>query len=358
MTVFTAFGLHREPFDLAPDAEMYAPTLGHEDGLERLRTTVALGLGLGIVTGATGYGKSMLRLRLLDEIAHHPGLTIGAIDDPTLARTDVPFLREIAARLGIMVSGRTGLDLTTALLRELTAHRDAEERVLLTIDNAHRLASNQLDVLRALLIADSPAPLTILLFGEPELTDKVARKRNLAQRAAITHALNPLNGRDTAALVRHRLTVAGAGGPDRAERLFTDEALAVLHLRSAGVPGQIIAGAAACLDAAVATGVQQVDAERAERTLGSPDAIMVGEGESGAASVRRTASRVVQTSFVAQLDRLDGRAADRRRRPEREDGAAANQAGVSRNGRSAEGRRAAATRRAARPVSTVGDEAR
>ena len=281
------------------------------------------------------------------------------IEDPASTRTDVPFLREIAARLGIMTTGRTGLDLTTALLTELGARRDAGERILLTIDNAHRLASNQLDVLRSLLVADSPAPLTVLLFGEPELTDKVARKRNLAQRAAMTHALNPLNRRDTASLVRHRLAVAGAGEPShRAPALFTDEAMAVLHLRSAGVPGQIIAGAAACLDAVVADGARQVDAERAERTLGAGEMRMAGDGKSVDTSTGRTVSRVVQTSFAAQLDRLDGRTLPKRpARSDADSGAAANRPDASRNGHVG-GRRAAARGRSASASRTAGDEAR
>ena len=301
MTTLTAFGLTRDPFSPlpAPDPEMFYPALGHEDCLERLRLTVALGLGLGIVTGETGYGKSTVRAALLDEIAHHPGLTIAVIDDPTSCRTDVLFLRRIMAHLGLAGSGRTGLDLSTALLRELERRRAAGESVLLVIDDAQGLATNQLDVLRTLLTATTPVPLTVLLFGEPELLDKVARKRNLAQRAAMTHTLNPLNRRDTAGLIAHRLAVSGlAEGSDP----FTDEAIDAIHVTTGGVPVAIVSLAAAGLEAAVAAGAAVIDRDLAHRVIGSgsgPD-----DGTNPDAPLGHTTATVVQTSFVDKLERL------------------------------------------------------
>ncbi len=313
MTTLTAFGLSREPFspEAAPDPELFYPALGHEDCLERLRLTVALGLGLGLVTGETGYGKSTVRAALLDEIAHYPGLTIAVIDDPTDCRTDVLFLRRIMAHLGLAGTGRTGLDLSTALLRELEVRRAAGEAVLLVIDDAHRLAGNQLDVLRTLLTATTPAPLTVLLFGEPELLDKVARKRNLAQRAAMSHTLNPLNRRDTAGLIGHRLAVAGlTTGQD----LFTGEAIDAIHVATGGVPAAIIALAAAGLDEAVAAGTGVIDGDLARRLIGTRPGRE--NGASPDETTRRTAATVVQTSFVDQLERLaasNGRRTEERR---------------------------------------------
>ncbi len=298
MTVFTAFGLIREPFGPEPDAELFYPALGHEDCLERLRLTVALGLGLGIITGETGYGTSTVRAALLDEIGHHPGLTIAPIDDPTACRTDVLFLRRIMGLIGLAGTGRTGLELTTTLLRDLAARRDAGEHVLLVIDNAHGLASNQLDVLRTLVAAESPSPLTVLLFGEPELMEKVARKRNLAQRAAMTHILNPLNRRDTGGLIAHRLTVAGL--PEGAE-LFTSEAIDEIHVATGGVPAGIVWLVAAAMDAAVAAGARVVDGELARRVAGA--GVETGGNDDDTAPAR-TATTVVQTSFVAQLEQL------------------------------------------------------
>jgi type II secretory pathway predicted ATPase ExeA len=299
MTLFTAFGLTREPFGPEPDAELFYPALGHEDALERLRLTVALGLGLGIVTGETGYGKTTVRAALLDEIAHHPGLTIAVIDDPTACRTDVLFLRRIMAQIGLAGLGRTGLDLTTALLRDLAVRRAAGEHVLLAIDDAHGLASNQLDVLRTLIAAGSPAPLTVLLFGEPDLTEKVARKRNLAQRAAMTHALNPLNRRDTAGLIAHRLAVAGSA---TSREIITTEAVDEIHVATDGVPARIVALVAAAMDEAVAAGMETVGDDLARRVIGTRAGI--DDSPRSAASLDRSAPTVIQTSFTAQLERL------------------------------------------------------
>ncbi len=300
MTPMNPFGLTREPFGTRPDAELFYPALGHEDCLERLRLTVALGLGLGIVTGESGYGKSIVRAALLDEIAHHPGLTIAPIDEPTACRTDVLFLRRIMGQIGLAGIGRTGLDLTTALLRDLSVRRTGGEHVLLVIDDAHGLASNQLDVLRTLVAAETPAPLAVLLFGKPELMEKVARKRNLAQRAAMTHTLNPLNRRDTAGLIAHRLTVAGlAEGQD----VFTTEAIDEIHVATGGVPGGIVRLAAAAMDSAIEGGARTVDGDVARRVIGA-GTVTNGTGDVATTGTTRTATSVVQTSFAAQLERL------------------------------------------------------
>ena len=220
------------------------------------------------------------------------------IDDPTACRTDVLFLRRIMGMIGLAGIGRTGLDLTTALLRDLAARRDAGEHVLLVIDNAHGLASNQLDVLRTLVAAESPAPLTVLLFGEPELIEKVARKRNLAQRAAMTHTLNPLNRRDTAGLIAHRLTVAGLA---EGAEFFTAEAIDEIHVATGGVPAGIVSLAAAAMDAAVAAGATTIDGDLARRVIGAG----AETGDTDHDTVpSRTARTVVQTSFAAQLEQL------------------------------------------------------
>jgi len=75
--------------------------------------------------------------------------------------------------------------------------------------------------------------LQTILIGQPELraTLGLQQLRQLAQRIAIDHHLEPLRQEETIAYVRHRLTVAG-GRPD----IFTPDALELVHDCTGGVP--------------------------------------------------------------------------------------------------------------------------
>ena len=235
----------------ATDRSTWYASLGQEDCLERLLLAVEDG-GCSVVYGEAGYGKSSVKLALLRE-AHRPGaFAIGRIDDPRACRTDVQFLRALLEQFGVAASGRTALDLTTDLLRALQALAGDGRRALLVVDDGHHLSGSQLELLRTALSA-SPT-LSVAIFAEPELAEKIGRKRALAQRVTMEHTLNPLNRRDTAGLVVHRL------GGDEAIGA-TDEALTAIHAHTGGVPRAIVDLCARCRAAATAWGRAEIDRE-------------------------------------------------------------------------------------------------
>lgn len=265
------FGLAREPFGATPDPELFYRTLGHEDCYERLKLAIQSQRGLSVVIGDDGYGKTTIKVALLQELRAAPGpeaaFAIGVVDDPRDCRTDVQFLRAVLGRFGLAGTGRTALDLTTEFLRHLEAMHAARRKLLLVIDEGQNLAGSQLEILRTFLsFASTPhTPINVAIFARPELAEKIARKRNLAQRVAMDHTLNPLNRRDTAGLVAHRLAVAGR--PADAPPIFGDGALDVIHERSGGVPRAITTFCADCLVAADHLGRDAVDAPLAAEVI-------------------------------------------------------------------------------------------
>jgi hypothetical protein len=150
-------------------------------------------------------------------------------------------------------------------------------------------------VLRALLAPagdpTTPARLTVLLFGRPELAGMVGRKRALAARAAMTHALNPLNRRDTGAMVARRLRVSGA-----AAGTFDEAALDAIHVAAGGLPATTVRLAAAALDLAAALGRDTVDATLAGRAIALDGG--AAEATGGREAVATAAPGAVQTSFA------------------------------------------------------------
>jgi general secretion pathway protein A len=268
MTYYRHFGMEREPFGTTPDPAMFYKTLGHEDCYERLKLAILLQRGLSVIIGDVGYGKTTIKVALLQELTGDPRFEIGIVNNPRDCRTDVQFLRAILEQFGVDAAGRTALDLTTEFLRYLEAMHIAERQVLLVIDEGQNLSSSHLEILRTFLSFETPTQklINVVIFAQPELEEKILRKRNLAQRVGMDHKLNPLNRRDTAAMIAHRLHVAGRD--PNAPSLFTNDAIDVIHERSHGIPRAITNFCADCLVEAVFTGQPVVDGLLAAEVIG------------------------------------------------------------------------------------------
>ena len=301
MTYFRRFGLDREPFGTTPDPAMFYKTLGHEDCYERLKLAIRLQRGLSVIIGDVGYGKTTIKVALLQELQRDgAAFDIGIVNNPRDCRTDVQFLRSVLGQFGLAATGRTGLDLTTEFLRYLEAMHLARRKVLLVIDEGQNLASSQLEILRTFLSFETPTEklINVVIFAQPELEEKIVRKRNLAQRVGMDHKLNPLNRRDTAGLIAHRLAVAGR--PVDAPPLFTEEAIDVVHERSQGIPRAITTFCADCLVEAAFLGRDRVDGALAAEVIGRR--VFTGteaRGDDGAPVVAQTRMPMTRVEVVA-----------------------------------------------------------
>jgi type II secretory pathway predicted ATPase ExeA len=259
MSRYRAFGLNREPFAPEPELAMMAPALGQTDALARLRQAAIGRAGLALVAGERGIGKSMVRLAIARDLRIEPSIMLAELTEPAEWRTDVTFLRAVASAFGIDVSGRTTLDLTTDLQKGLGAVIEDDVWPLLIVDDAHRLTSSQIDLVRSLLGPDDRAPrLSVMLFGAPEIEERIGRRQALTRHLAMRHTLNPLNATDAAGLLAFRLKVAGQAGGDE---LFSNDAVTQLVERSGGNPGALVAIAAAAIDQGASTRTGTIDRE-------------------------------------------------------------------------------------------------
>ena len=300
MTYYQRFGLDREPFGTTPDPAMFFRTLGHEDCYERLKLAIRLQRGLAVIIGDVGYGKTTIKVALLQELQRDgAAFDIGIVNNPRDCRTDVQFLRSVLGQFGVAATGRTGLDLTTEFLRYLEAMHLARCKVLLVIDEGQNLAGSQLEILRTFLSFETPTEklINVVIFAQPELEEKIVRKRNLAQRVGMDHKLNPLNRRDTAGLIAHRLAVAGhpAGAPP----LFTDEAIDVVHERSQGIPRAITTFCADCLVEAAFLEHDRVDGALAAEVIGRRVFTGTGARTDSAHAAAQTRMPMTRLAIVA-----------------------------------------------------------
>ena len=109
------------------------------------------------------------------------------------------------------------------------------KRVVLIVDEAHLLAADQLEELRLLTNAemDSHSPFACLLVGQPTLRRriKLGTFAALDQRIALRFAMPAMTSQETSGYVAHHLKLAG-----RSDTLFSDDALALVHQVSRGLP--------------------------------------------------------------------------------------------------------------------------
>lgn len=226
------FQLDQAPFGLTPDL-----TYRYEDDSRAAAHTTVLaaldqGTGFIKVTADVGLGKTFLCRRLLDDLSD-PYVTAW-LPDPHLSPGT---LRTALARdLGFALPGRPTQQEVHALLQEnLAAMVAAGKRPVLLIDEAQALPDTTMETVRLLTNLESQQRklLQVVLFGQPELDQRLAspRFRQLRQRIVHSCRLEPLDRAGVRRYVRHRLAVAGAE-----RELFTPGALRLLSGASRGVP--------------------------------------------------------------------------------------------------------------------------
>ena len=150
------------------------------------------------------------------------------------------------------------------LLAAETAER--HRTVVLIVDEAHLLQPDQLEELRLMTNAemDSASPFAGILIGQPTLARqlRMGTFAALDQRIATRYAIKPMDLAESAAYLRHHMTLAG-----REEPLFADDAVARLHRVSSGLPRALNNAAAAALIAAAAAGQDLVDDACAKKAV-------------------------------------------------------------------------------------------
>ena len=229
------FGLNEAPFSIAVNPRYLFMSQRHRDALAHLLYGVSGGGGFILLTGEVGTGKTTVNRCLLEQLPDTTDLAI--ILNPALSAVEL--LASACDELGIDYPRETHSlkALTDALHRYLLENYDRGRKTVLMIDEAQHLDFDVLEQIRLLtnLETNDEKLLQIILIGQPELSDKLARPelRQLNQRITARYNLQPLNLDETSAYIRHRLEVAGLKG-DR--RLFDSPAVKQIHALTRGIP--------------------------------------------------------------------------------------------------------------------------
>ena len=232
---YQELGLTEAPFQLTPDTDFFFPGSHHVEALNHLYFGIASG-GFTMLTGEVGLGKTLLCRHLL----RHPpeGIRFAYLLNPDQSYADL--LTSIYEDLtGTTPDDRSLGSLQRELPKLLLRLAEGGERVVVLVDEAHRLSGKVLEGLRLLSNLDTEKDklMCLLLVGQPELEQKLSARafRPLRQRISVRYRLQPLSYRETRDYIQHRIQKV-----QKAERLrFRPGVPYLIFLLSGGVPRRI-----------------------------------------------------------------------------------------------------------------------
>lgn len=248
------FGLREPPFSITPHTEFFFAGANRGATLEALIYAITHDEGIVKVSGEVGSGKTMLCRMLLAKLPEH--VETAYLATPSLSREDV--LQAIADELKIEIAGSRPHQMMRALQEHLLDIHASGRQIVVLIDEAHAMPSETLEEIRLLsnLETDRHKLLHIVLFGQPELDERLAGKdmRQLKDRITHNFALEPLHRNDVGDYLMFRLRAAGYHGPD----LIAPGAVRLLSRASQGLTRRVNILADKALLAAFADGKHAV----------------------------------------------------------------------------------------------------
>jgi MSHA biogenesis protein MshM len=233
MIYLSHFGLREAPFGITPDTSFFFACRGIQEALNTLLVAVANGEGFIKVTGEVGTGKTLLCRKFLSAL--DANWVSAYLPNPNLdPRT---LLLALAEELGTKIEPQAEQHhILKALNLALLAFARDRKRVVVCLDEAQAMPIESLEMLRLLtnLETEKRKLLQVVLFGQPELDDKLAKEsvRQLRQRITFQHSMAALSRDETKHYLNHRLTVAGYHG----DSVFSRFAVRALYRASSGVP--------------------------------------------------------------------------------------------------------------------------
>ena len=249
------FGLAEPPFRITPHTDFFFSGGNRGATLDALFYAITHDEGIVKVSGEVGSGKTMLCRVLMERLPDT--VTIIYLSNPSLSREDI--LYAVADELRLDVPDQTRAAVVLRMLQDhlIQSYVDGRQVVVL-IDEAHAMPVETLEEIRLLsnLESNHSKLLQLVLFGQPELNDVLARPdmRQLKERITHNFALEPLIRDDIAGYLEFRLRAAGYKGPP----LFSPAAIKSIARESLGLTRRINILADKALLAAFAGGTHQI----------------------------------------------------------------------------------------------------
>jgi len=252
---YAFFGLAHAPFKITPDTDVFFEGGNRGAILEALIYAISNGEGIIKVTGEVGSGKTMLCRVLQTRLPRNVETVYLA--NPSVSPEEI--LHAIAFELQLPIAKDAGrLEVMHALNAYLLERHSQQRQVVVFVEESQGMSIPTLEEVRLLsnLETQQHKLLQIVLFGQPELDEKLRQPQIRQLRERITHSftLFPLDKDDVKAYLFFRLQAAGYHGPD----LFSRRVITYLTRASGGLTRRINLVADKTLLAAFAEGTHNV----------------------------------------------------------------------------------------------------
>lgn len=253
------FGLTNLPFELTPNPKYLFLTKRHREALSNLEYGLSAAKPITVLIGEAGTGKTtLLHAALQSERCRDVGCIY--LNNPVLTRAE--FVEVLSRRFEL--GGHAGESKAALLIQLEGVLRERRARgqiTALVVDEAQSLSAELLEEIRLLANTETATEklLPLVLAGQPELRDRLNTEglRQLKQRVTLRCEISPLTVQETAAYIAARVRTAGG----EAARLFTREAVMLIHEYSRGIPRTVSVVCDNALLTAYGLGRQPVDRE-------------------------------------------------------------------------------------------------
>jgi len=233
------FGIKELPFTLTPNTQFYFGLPSHNEAISVLQTALHSGEGFIKVTGEVGTGKTLICRKLLNEM--DKGFVTAYLPNPYLSPKELR--HAVASELQVELAENSDQqEFTQAIQKRLVDIRKQGQGVVLIIDEAQALPDESIEALRLMtnLETESAKLMQVVLFGQPELNDKIAKPelRQLRQRITFSYHLAQMNSDHIFQYVNHRMQVAGYALNETSAKapLFSKRICRTLLKTSGGTP--------------------------------------------------------------------------------------------------------------------------
>lgn len=229
------YGFIENPFSDSVNPAYFYKTDQHEESYIRLMLAVRHNISLGLLTGLSGTGKTLVSQMVLQNL--DPNLYEAALVlvSPHMSKTAL--LREILNELSIDIPAGPVVraqDLLKLIGDRVMDLHETGRKLVILIDECHFLTSDSLHMIRTLSNIELPEKklITCLLFAEDRFLKRIEHPsyESLKNRMYLQSHLEPMTEEECEQYVKFRLLVGG-----RTDPLFEEDALKAVRKASGGI---------------------------------------------------------------------------------------------------------------------------